>query len=278
MIFLGTILKSLIAATLTVQLGAGATSPTIEIRKVYSPTFSYTVSDNLPWSKSLLEGARIMIDARVKALESSFQLLRDRGATSLKVKAIDDLRTPNELRALAGATRFRLIGMAGGYQVRRGSIELPNSMDYGDFLIRPSSSSCSLEQFELFWPATWFLDRCQIEKPTPARYLNFHTRALLNLTNPRDLVEYLEGALQEMAAMHRPFTVEDGKIKADFFGENADLNEIPLQNPLPLGGYKILVNSSKTKFTFIETPPDLKKLASRGYYNPKDKTLDQLVP
>lgn len=278
MIFLGTTLKSLIAVTLTFQLGSGGTYPTIEIRKVYSPTFSYTVSDKLPWSKSLLEGARIMIDARVKALESSLQLLRDRGATSLKVKAIEDLRTPNELRALDGVTRFRLIGMAGGFQVRRGSIELPNSMDYGDFLIRPSSSSCSLERFNILWPATWFVDRCQIDTPTPSRYLNYHTRALLNLTNPRDLVDYLEGALQEMAAMRRPFKIQDGKIRADFFGVNADLNEIPLQNPLPLGGYKILVNSTGTKFTFIETPPDLNKLASRGYYNAKDKTLDQLVP
>ena len=271
-------LKGVIGVLVGVNMAAGYPAPTIEIHKLYSSEYSYTVTDNLPWSKSLLEGAQILISSRVKALESSLQLLRDRGAKRLKVMRIEDLRTSNELRALAGLTRFKLVGLVGNSLVKGGSIELPTSMDYADFLIRPSGSSCSLQNFNLFWPATWFEDRCEISKPTAEKYLNYHTRALLNLTNPRDLVEYLEAALQEMAAMHRPFTVEGGKIKADFFGDTADLEEIPLQNSLPLGGYRILVNSTNTRFTFIETPPDLNKLASRGYYNAKDKTLDQLVP
>ena len=146
-------------------------------------------------------------------------------------------------------------------------------MSYGDYLIRPSTSTCSLEAWNLFIPKTWFDDRCNIEHPTAEHYLNYSLRAFINYANPRDLVFYLEGALQGMVQMHRPFKVEGGAINANFTGITQDLKSIPLQNLGALGGYKITVSSDKSKIVFTELPPNLIKLASKGKYFSKDKML-----
>lgn len=269
----GILPKGVFSSVLSLQLISPTPQPTIEIHTIYSPEYSPKVTDDLPWSESLRQGAEQRIQAQVRKLEDVLQGLRDQGATRLITRPIRDSINVNERRALKGVTRMNLLGYSGKTLVNPGGTEYQDFMSYGDYLIRPSTSSCSLESWNLFIPKTWFDDRCNIERPTDERYLNYSLRAFINYANPRDLVFYLEGVLQGMVKTHRPFTIEGGEIKADFTDIAQNLKSIPLQNLGALGEYKITVSSDKSKIVFTELPPNLIKLASKGKYFPKDKML-----
>ncbi|MFM6967101.1 MAG: hypothetical protein ACKOWI_07120 [Rhodoluna sp.] len=252
---------------------SGAPTATLEIHEVYSPTFSRTVTDDLPWSVSLRKGAEARIQAQVAVLEDALRALREQGATRLVTRPIKDTTNVNERLARNGVTRIKLLGYSGKELVNPGGTEYQEFMRYGDYLIRPSTISCSLVAWNLFIPSTWFDDRCTIERPTIEHYLNYSLRAFINYSNPRDLVFYLEGALKEMIKRKLPFSVENGQIKAEFSDVAKDLQAIPLQDLGALGGYKITVNSDKSKIVFTELPPNLKTLASKGKYFAKDQML-----
>lgn len=278
MLTTGLLLKGFTSILLSLQVATSATAPTIEIHTVYSPNYANTVSDKLPWSESLRAGAELKIDAQVKALEILLQTYRDEGATRLEIRPAKDLSYANEQKALGSLKRFKFFAYDGKKVIAESAESIPDFMDYGSYLIRPAGTSCSLAQWSLFSPATWFAERCRIITPTAEKYLNYSLRAFLNYSNPRDGVTYLEGALKEMSQAHRPFEIINGQIRANFLGSNGQLSAIPLENLSALGGYTILVNSSKTKITFIELPPNLRKLASRGKYDQKDHTFTFLVP
>lgn len=229
------------------------------------------VETDLPWSKAGLEGARAITDNQKAAIEVAMKRLRKLGATKVEVVALrENFAEPRWVNKSHYGANFSTWRMVGSTSLGKGSaqsIVFPRDQTIlANYLTRIEPGTCSLVDFSIFQPPTWFLPKkCHVLVPDPDQFL----RAAL-ATNLQKIswdvgsweISALEFALSEKTHL----TVKDGYLVCPELSKlSAGLNKIPLSLEDPLGGYSIALNLKARTAVFTFKNLDQRALARDAF-------------
>ena len=229
------------------------------------------VEAGLPWSKSGLEGARAILENQKAAIEVAMKRLRKLGATRVEVVALrDNFSEPqwvNKSHYGANFSPWRMVGSSSlGKESGLSPVFPRDQTILANYLTRIEPGTCSLVDFSIFQPPTWFLPKkCQVVAPKPEQFL----RAAL-ATNLQKIswdagsweINALEYALSEKTHL----TVKDGYLICPELSKlSVGKTKIPLNFEDPLGGYSIALNLKKRTAVFTFKNLDQRALAKDAY-------------
>ena len=217
------------------------------------------VASELPWSKSLVSGAKIVIRNEANNLQGILDKYKAAGATGIKVSDAGDIPTSNDARALGALQRFTLTAVDKAGNVVGTSDPIPaDTKNYSGYLVRLKSSNCSLVVGKKL---------CQMKNPTPGEFLNLELRSHLVYTQAQSGWNFTIAALNYIVDNKRAVQSSGGQLVSDLSGFSVS-NNIPLEVS-GLGGWTITLDARTKTINFTESKPDPKKLAQTGKYNAK---------
>jgi hypothetical protein len=239
---------------------------------VYFPeSFSNPVSEkNLRFSKQLQADAKQIMATQRKSIERAYSSLRNRGAVRVKVlygKPWNDL--PLTLFKYSDKTAFvlwQLVGYSASGKVLGKTPVFPTDPGSdANFLTRPTSNDCSLLEYNLFDPRTWFQNKtCSVKSPPAKEFLRV---ALGDYLLKSDFgiggweLQQLKFALEPGHSI----SIQDGYLVcpdlAKYFG---GATRIPLSAKESLGGYSFKVDLKARTAVFKYVGPDQQMMADRA--------------
>jgi hypothetical protein len=229
------------------------------------------VEADLPWSKAGLQGARAILENQKAAIEVAMKRLQKLGATKVEVVALrENFTEPRWGNKFHYGANFSTWRMVGSTSLGKGSGLSPvfprDQAILANYLTRIEPGTCSIVDFSIFEPPTWFLPKkCQVVAPKPEQFL----RAAL-ATNLQKItwdagsfeINALEFALSEKTHL----TVKAGYLICPELSKlSAGLNKIPLSFENPLGGYSIALNVKARTAVFTFKNLDQRALARDAY-------------
>lgn len=234
------------------------------------------IQENLPWSQQSITAANKLINRQKADLAKALKILRHKGASIVEVVVQKPTWTsPNFLDSSIYGTDYvpwRLRKFESSRTSKIVSSQFPGDQnDMANFLTRIKSSPCSLEDFALWNPNTWFRPAtCEIETPSASKFL----RASMANAFKRATLEVGSFELQQLKFALGPNThprIEKDELYCPELGPifGGD-TRIPLKTFEPVGGYEISVNLKLRKATFIFLGPDQKALAASAYKLPHE--------
>lgn len=229
------------------------------------------VQSALPWSEGGLEGARAIIGSQKSALEVAMKRLRKLGATKIEVVALRERFTEprwiNKSKYGANFSTWRMLGMTYlGKESGKSSVFPRDQTGLANYLTRIDPGTCSLVEFSIFQPQTWFLPKkCRVSAPEPEQFL----RAALatNLQKITWDVGYWEiNALDFALNSKAELRVKEGYLYCTEFSKlSKGQNKIALDRNDPLGGYSISLNLNSRTAIFTFKNLDQRALAKDAY-------------
>ena len=229
------------------------------------------VEAGLPWSKSGLEGARAIVDNQQAAIEVAMKRLRRLGATKVEVVALRENfaepRWGNKSHYGVNFSTWRMVGSTSqGKQTGLTPAFPRDQTSLANYLTRIETGTCSLVDFSIFQPPTWFLPKkCQVLVPKPEQFL----RAALATNLQKiswDVGSWEIRALEYALAEKTHLTVKDGYLVCPELSKlSVGLNKIPLSFEDPLGGYSIALNLKARTAIFTFKNLDQRALARDAY-------------
>lgn len=229
------------------------------------------VEAGLPWSKSGLEGARAILENQKAAIEVAMKGLQKLGATRVEVVALRDYFTePRWVNKSHYGANFSTWRMVGSTSLGKGSGLSPvfprDQTILANYLTRIEPGTCSLVDFSIFQPPTWFLPKkCQVVVPKPDQFL----RAALATNLQKiswDVGSWELSALEYALSEKTNLTVKDGYlICPELSNLSVGLKKIPLNFEDPLGGYSIALNLKRRTAVFTFKNLDQRALARDAY-------------
>ncbi len=231
-----------------------------------------TVSANLPWSQAALSEAQNLIDEQRRALERDFSRLKNEGNTRVQVVYENQ---PLASEAFVDSEKYgtnflpwHLVGNKKTSSISSRSYPL-DKVDLAAYLTRPAGDGCSLINFSIFAPETWFQPpKCSVTQVKPQNYL----AASLDTALKKSTLDVGSSELQQLKYALSPGTHPriNGKFLtcpelASVFGGTT---KIALASKSSLGGYSISAKLAKRSATFTFIGPDLAVLAKSAYKSP----------
>lgn len=246
-------------------------SELVKIVDVTQKLNEVVVEEGLPWSAKGLAGARYIIKKQTAEIENALSRLRKMGATKVEVvNRLDDFNEPtwtNKSKYGSNLSSWQAFGLTSlGNKKGQSSVFPKNQTTLANYLTRIEPGACSLVEFSLFQPRTWFLPKkCQISVPTPDQFL----RAALatNLQKITWDAGYWElNALQFALTEKTRLTVKDGYLFCPELSKFSEgINRVPLNFDHPLGGYSISLNLKTRHAVFTFKNLDQRALAKDAY-------------
>jgi hypothetical protein len=197
--------------------------------------------------------------------------LRKIGATKIEVvnlrEQFTETRWLNKAHYGANFSTWRMLGRTSfGKELGKSSVFPGDQTILANYLARIEPGTCSLVDFSIFQPPTWFLPKkCQIAIPKPEQFL----RAALatNLQRITWDVGYWEiSALEFALSEGTHLRVKDGYLYCPELSKlSAGQNKILLNLMDPLGGYSISLNLKNRTAVFTFKNLDQRALAKDAY-------------
>ena len=229
------------------------------------------VESSLPWSEAGLEGARAIIENQKTTIKTAIENLRKLGATKIEVASLNkkftEPRWVNKSRYGSNFSTWRMFGFNSlGKESGKSSVFPKDQTILANYLTRLEPGTCSIEDFSIFQPSTWFLPKkCHLVIPTPEQFL----RAALatNLQKITWDVGYWEISALEFALREgKHLWVRDGYLDCPELSRlSAGQNRILLNLVDPLGGYSIALNLENRTALFTFKNLDQRALAKDAY-------------
>ena len=229
------------------------------------------VEAGLPWSKAGLEDARAIVENQKAAIEVAMKRLRKLGATKVNVVALRENfaepRWGNNSHYGANFSTWRMVGSTSLGKKSGLSPAFPRDQtSLANYLTRLDPGICSLLDFSIFQPPTWFLPKkCQVVAPKPEQFL----RAALATSLQKiswDAGSWEINALEFALSEKTHLAVKDGYLFCPELSKlSVGLDKIPLNFEDPLGGYSIALNLKERTAVFTFKNLDQRALARDAY-------------
>lgn len=229
-----------------------------------------TAPSNIAWSKEALRLGEKLRVTLISKLQSGLTTLREAGAEQVKIRySTFDANPGVEFVSPFGykVRSFELLGLAAnGKLIKRTASYPQNGITLANAAVYlKQEKTCSLLQFNIFSPKTWFADRCEIERSSSKQIL----RAALtddlaaNIGSPEVIDNYLS-ELHLVLAKHLPYSIKNGVlicpslVSSDISGDP----RIPLFGGKYGRHYKIEVNGKQNTAIARFYLPEYQKLAN----------------
>lgn len=206
------------------------------------------VRRDLPWSEDGIKGARVIINRQASHIKLALERLKKSGATRVEVSNVESLFSgrnwADNSEYGSNFSTWHMVGLTGSGAQKGESITFPEDpVILANYLTSIPSGTCSLLDFSLMDPTTWFQPKkCVISNPTPEDFL----RAAL-ATNLKkitwDVGSWELTALSFALEQKTHLALKNGYLYCPELSKiSAGQNRILLKENHPLGGYSIAIN------------------------------------
>jgi hypothetical protein len=263
-------LSVLLAATSSLPVEASAATPG-EVKVVLAEL--QVVKKNLPWSKASVKAARALITVDHKNIETELKRLKLKGAKRI---AVTYEKQPLASESFADVETYgtaflpwHFTANTPGDSTKAKSASFPrDQIDIAHYLTKLKKDDCSLDNFSIFNPATWFQpEKCQVISPTPSEFL----RASLATALKKSTLDVGSYELARLKFALGPTThlrlVGQTLICPELSPLFGGDTKIPLAESDGVGGYLISVDLQNRTSTFEFLGPDQVALASGATKN-----------
>lgn len=231
------------------------------------------VTTELNWTPAGITAADKVIAYQAKRLEKALERLRNKGATTVYVRELYGDDTWAENAFLKPAEKLRSYELRARVGKNKRAVIQPAPMSsapgIASRLVHLKQSKCSLLDFNLFNPASWFADRCAIVKPAASTYLRYSLISWLYYSQSEDLWRYRIGQLQTILDERLSFKVEGNCLVAPglakAYPSDPEVSCIPIAYEQATSGYKIEASSDHKSLRFVKLAPDVKAIAAEAH-------------
>jgi hypothetical protein len=226
------------------------------------------VSDNLPWSKESITGARTLIVAERAKLLESLKTLKASGAARVEVinAPFAEVEINRFLKQKDRIRRFSIRGFSDSGVVVGTEGPFPEfARQFGESGVRLKDPSCRLQGWNLFIISSWLAPRCEIVSITPKHYLNLSLIGTLVTAEVEGYYHFKIGQLEELEKTSA--TCRIAKEQVLCAGSSIGSPKLLAKNRAAIGGYAVSIDPTDGHLIFTKTPPDVRRLAEAAGFD-----------
>jgi hypothetical protein len=252
--------------TLVLVISSSSLSAAEGYEKPGDPALTF-VPETLSWSEQAFTAADSLETYLESKLLKEIQIQRAKGATTL-VKVYSKISPSFKNRDwriyLKDVRQYKILGYNSKNKLVRTSKLFPaQSNMMAAAMVYLEQDKCSLKEYNLLKPDTWWQTKCSIFIPPKDKLLRAALRSWIHMTdNPASFAKPAENSVFDCLALNAKYSVSGTKLTCQALRDKYGLPEtVALYYWELLGGYQITIDTSKNTYKVLYLKPDFQALA-----------------